>query len=385
MPPKADATRKNFEAGKCRGWTTGDHGRKVRVFAERGRLKVTYRPSGRPRPVQDTLFLSDSPELRQKATAAAVVLAEKLRAGKARAEAGAKGAGAADLTVFKACSLYMARIPGWEDALFGKTASEIVAWWHRLPESVRTSNNVPGPASAWTDVYAFRRLWKDPRFAKDRLVLDIEPGDGTGHFNDRVAAGAKPRTPSNDLDRLSCAFRYVRDQHRKTIGLLFNPLEGRKVDRTRARIPMWPKDQVPKLWRAARARAARGRGWHVLPGALFASSGRRLGSMRALTAADHVTVLERQADGRWRWRGLVTWRAEAAKGEQYGRGDEVRPLTHMHLVALRYCRRFRPNPLGLDYPLLWQGVNPTREVPQGTMWKQLESARKAAGIPKVEG
>ncbi|HET7321676.1 MAG TPA: site-specific integrase [Longimicrobiaceae bacterium] len=371
MPRPAKETRDNFEAGKCSAWSAGAHGRKVRVYARGGKLWMRFkRPDGRRTPVE--VFAADTPALRQKAAASAAKIAERLRSGQQQdTERAEKGAD--ELTIFDVVLLYMRRAPGFPAELFdpkGRGVKRAVEdWYAQLPESVRKDATVPKAKTLWTDVYGFLRLFRDPRFARTRKVMSLDPADGTNYAKETAAGGGSPRTPVNDVDRLSCAIRYVQTQYRRTYGIPYNPLEGRKVDRTRAEVPEFSDEELRKLYVAARQGEPGPGQWQVQAAVRIASSGRRIGSILALTAADH----DLEAN-------TVTWRAAEAKGEGYGRGDETMPMTALHREAVEWLLAEHPNPLGAEHPLLWMRGDPERHVAETTIDQQFRRLEKAAGV-----
>ena len=362
-------TRANFEAGKVDAWTAGEHGATVRVFVEAGKVKVRFRNRSKQLRKR-TLYAAATSETRRLAAAAAQATADALRAGLVAEQPPANGE---DTTIGRIAELYMARVPGFPKEAMGWTRTRNEAWYETLPEDVRAAKTTPSCGTVWTDAYGFRRIFADPRFAPDRRVGDLEPGDASTYAADYIAGGKSPRTATNDLDRLSCAIRYVVVQHRKTVGLRYNPLEGRIVDRTKADIARYTDEEGRKMREVAPELVER-RMWQVLVAAGIATSGRRIGSIVSLTLADH------DFDA-----GTVVWRAEHAKGEHYGRGDEVRPMTATHRQAVLWAAKHRPNPNGPDAPLLWQSRDARRRVPPATIWKQLMELEKKAGVPHIDG
>jgi len=363
-PAKED--RKNFEAGKVDAWSTGPYGARVRVIAQKGKLKVRFQDPQTGRTRQKTVFAADTGSLRKVVTRVAVEMTEKLRSGVEKdLEREAKGQ---DLTMRDCVILYLKRFPGFPEQLLAVTAAKLKEWYRDLPESIRKSANVPKEATLISDVYGFRRIMKDTRFRPDKRIVDLEPADATTYFNDSVAAGGSPRTGSNDMDRMSCAINYVIEQHQKTIGLERNPLKGRKVDRTKADIPQYSREERRRLLEAAPKLAAEGQ-WHVLVATGIASSGRRISAICGLTEGDHDFEA-----------GIVTWRAEEAKGEGYGRGDEHMPMTTQHRKAVLWALECFPNPLGADHPILYQVSKPRNLVPPQTLWGQLMRLEELAGV-----
>lgn len=372
MPRPAKESRENFVAGRVDSYSVGERGVTVRILVESGRIKVRHRDrEGRRR--QRSLFDADSPALRGQAVDVASAIVRRLKEGRA-AEEEERLAGDG-LTVFQAIKLYMARMPAFQERLLNAPLKEIKAWYAELPVEARS-------LALWTiisDIYGFRRLWKDARFAPGRLVEDIEPGDGSGYYADYVAAGNKPATAVNDLDRLSCAFRYVIQQHRRSVGLLYNPLEGRRVERKRTDVDAYDDEEVVALRKAALELAGDGE-WQVYAAVQIATSGRRIGSIRRLTLDDHDLEA-----------GVVTWLARNAKGEHYGRGDETRPMTAHHRRGLEWTLEHHPNPKGSGFPVLWRSggnhYEPAAEepVPYSTVHGQLQRAEKLAGVESRGG
>jgi integrase len=296
--------------------------------------------------------------------------AEELRSGGATEPVSSS---AESLTIRDVALYYLRRTPGFPDRLLEGTWQQIREWYESLSEEVRDTSTVPAFNSVWSDVYTFKRITRDPRFAWSRRILDLEPADATGYFNDYVARGRSKRTGSNDMDRLSTAIRYVIQQHRRTVGLQFNPIEGRKVDREKADIERYTTEEGKRMREAAPLLAARGR-WQVLVAAGAVTSGRRIGAVVSLTADDHDFE-----------KGTVLFRAEVAKGENYGRGDEPRPMSAIHRAAALWAIQHHPNPGGPGAPLIWQSRNPKRPVPQPTLWKQLIALEKLAGVEHKDG
>lgn len=350
------------------------------MVAEKGKLKIRFKDPRSGRKVQRTLFEADSLELRKKAAAVAVAAAEKLRSGsRQQAEMGAESADA--VTVERVALLYLRRAPGFPEEILqgrrsgygGGVSGQVNKWYAAQPESVRKAATTPKVKSLWTDVYAFLRLFKDPRFARGRPVMDLEPGDVTQYVaaapDDKVR-----RTRVNDTDRLSCAIRYVMQQHRKSVGLPFNPIEGRIVDRTKANVDAYDDRDRRKMLDALAKGEPGPESWQIRVILGIASSGRRIGSILALTAADH----DLEAN-------IVTWKAEFAKGEGYGRGDEVMPMTPLHREAVEWALANHPNPAGPDAPLVYQRDDTSKPFGAPAADKQLKRLEKAAGVESREG
>jgi integrase len=378
-PRPAKHSRENFESGKVDRWAAGAYGHKVRLFVKAGKIKYTYKDPKTGKKPQRTLFHADTPALRKKATASAVAFAEKLRAGAAK-DAEREGKEAGEFTIYDVVLLYMRRAPGFPESIlsgapteYGKGISKQVEnWYHSLPEAVRESKTVPKPKTLWADVYHFLRLWKDPRFARSRKVMDLEPADATNYVAGADTAPQR-RTRINETDRLSCAINHVMRQYRKTVGLPYNPLEGRTVDRTRPDIPPYEDGEIAKMLDTLEGGDWKENKWQIRGILGAASSGRRIGAILALTEADHDFEA-----------GTVCWEAEHAKGEGYERGDEVLPMTALHRAAVLWCVEHHPNPKGPDAPLFWQQTNPSLPIPQALADRHLKELEAAAGVEHLD-
>lgn len=343
--------RKRFVTGRADAWSTGGHGATVKLFAKAGKLKISWQNPVSKKSKQKTLFSADSQELRERAARYAVTHSEKLRAGEIGSEEARVLPTVDELTIFDVCLLYMERIPGFPASLLDETEAKVEAWHAALPEAVRASETTPSAGTVSKDVRSFQHLWRatyEERgrvvqpFARTRKVSEIEPGDSTKLMAADVARGRSPRTVANEHDRLSAAFRYVVRQHRRSVGLLYNPIDGRIADRTKARIPRYTPEEIQKLLAKAREWLRKGRRWQLFVALGLSSSGRRVQSLLGLTAADH----DFEAN-------TVLWRAKYAKGENYGRGDSLRPMTSLHRSAALWAIQNRPNPVGPEAPLLW--------------------------------
>lgn len=390
---RGDDPRKAFEAMKANAWTAGGYGYAVRVFAEHGKLKVRYQVPASGKQKQRTLFGADSRELRKRAAGIALAKSEELRAGVA-AVVEKESRGWEDLTVFDVALLYMQRAPGFPAWIFDAEAagrgaergkrvtvySACVDWHASLPKAVRESATCPAPATLYSDLYAFRRIFRHPLFPRTRRLATLEPADATAYAAQVTGKGGSPRTPVNDMDRLSCAIRHVQQQYRKTYAIPYNPLDGRIVDRARAEVPEYTEAEITALVEAARAGRPSPGYWQVHGLVRIARSGRRVSAMLALTAADHELVPSPDAPHGW-----VTWQAEHAKGKAYGRGDQRFPMTALHREAVDWLLAEHPNPLGPEHPLFFSVRRPELAVVEQYVDRQLKVLEKAAGVKHLDG
>lgn len=385
MAKKSEDPRKAFEAGKSDRWSAGEYGCKVKVFVKSGKLKMSYQHPDTGRPKQRTLFGAVTPDLRKRAAAIALKKSEELRAGVA-AQIERLNRGWEELSIFDVAHLYMQRAPDFPAWIFdaeerGKSIYRAVVEWHEaLPPAVKNSPTTPSPKTLYSDVYAFRRIFQHALFPRTRKLCTLEPADATNYAAQVAAKGGSPRTPVNDMDRLSCAIRWVQTQYRKTYGIPYNPLDGRVVDRTRAEIDMYTEEETRKLVAAARAGKPSVGYWQVHAVIRIARSGRRVSSMLALTAADHDLTRSKDAPHGW-----VMWRAEEAKGKAYGRGDQRFPMTALHREAVDWLLEHRPNPMGAEYPLIYRVRNPTLPVLEQFVDKQLKVLETTTGVEHKPG
>lgn len=381
---KQDKERARFEAGTADSWSTGGYGHTVKLFSKAGKLKISWQDPRLKKSKQKTLFSTDSQELRQRATRYAIFHAEKLRSGELGEDSSApKRKTLENLTMEDTALLYMQRVPGFHVDLFDCYESQIKAWYRSLPESVRKMETTPEEATICRDVRVFRHLFGAcypdagelvTPFGRERLVKDIEPADSTKLMGYEISQGRSPRTVANEHDRLSAAFRYVVSQYRKSVGLLYNPIDGRIADRTKANVPPYTPEEIARLLAKAKEWIEIGRMWQVFVAVGISSSGRRRGSILGLTESAHNFKA-----------GTVTWLKRYAKGQAYGQGDQVRPMSAMHRQAVEWAIKHRPNPNGPDAPLLWMTDDPTLPIHENHLafqWKQLE---KAAGVTYIKG
>jgi hypothetical protein len=170
-----------------------------------------------------------------------------------------------------------------------------------------------------------------------------------------------PSTVATDFSRFHTAIRYCKTEYPELWGTLIDPLEGIVVQRSGEPVPEVTPDQARRLIRAFREGLPQS--WRVLATTVFAAeSGRRVGAIganRHEARADALCASDfQQENGRW----TVTWRAAAAKGQNYGRGDDTLTATYTMVVIYRWLRRYHPNPLGSNAPLIWSPKDPSRPV-----------------------
>lgn len=387
MARPAKKTPENFITGKVDAVSVGAYGRTVRVFVEGDCIKLSYQDPKTKRPRQQTPFKSDTPVLREKALAVAAKISDRLKEQKAAAEEMRADGGrewpprVEELTILDAAKLYMLRVPSFPVDMLERDSGGFAAlkrWHAELPEEIRSAETTPAYSTLEKDVTSFRALFRHPLFPRDRLVEEVEPGDATKYSADWVLSGRSPRTSSNHTDRLSSAFRYVMQQHRRSVGLKYNPIDGRRVDRNKARIPPFTPEELQKLRKAAWEN--RKKRWRVYVYVGLSSSGRRSGAMLNLSTTDHDFTPKDGAPY-----GTVRWRARFAKGENYGRGDSIRPMTRLHRRVVEWAIQHHPNPAGPEHPILWMPHDPTRHIEAQLLGRDLRKLHRLAGVEYIKG
>jgi hypothetical protein len=373
--------RREFVRGVRNRWNAGGYGYTVTCVAKNGCLKLKWT---RPQRKQETIFKSDSPSLREKLTNVASLKALKLRSNddstatrpKVKAEPPPEAA-----TVGKAWLYFLQdRWPGIPDPVVHGGRKEVREYY--LAMSAAEREQVSDPDYLLSVLLAMRRITAFPAFATNRLISEIEAIDWTKYTQWRrtqaVTKSGKPyayNTIVTDFTRFNTVLTHCRTKRRLWWRNVLDPLEGADVIRQDAELPEITEEQCEAL--ILTLRKGLPRTWRALAAVLFAyASGRRIGAIGAdrlgfetdgLCATDFITHNERLH---------VVWRAEAAKGEAFGRGDEMIPASWTLAAAYRWLRRYYPNPIGPEHPLLWAPEDPERPVTYAALNKVFKKAWK---------
>lgn len=381
---KSRETREAWEAGRVDGWSYGERGVRVRVTVHKRGIRISHQDPVTREPTPKQLFPRDTPANRRKAAETAVLVSEALRK---RAEEHAsrdEAVSGATLTLPGCLLLYMQRFPGFAPEMFAWKCKRLREWHTALPEQVRASEVVPSAETLVADLSAWRRLLPMPVF--DRPLADIDLAEINRAYQDLLGSGYSPRTATNTMARASAAVNWVQRHHRRRVGALINPFLGAAMDRSTAQVPEYTPAEVRKLRAAAAECIRQGRFWQLFAFVGIASSGRRIGSVLALTPEDHDWTPRWGETGEllpWR----VTWRADVSKGGGYQRGDEVRPMTRAHADAVLWCYQTRPNPIREgrpSLPLLWSGDG-SEAITQDSLAYQLRRVEELAGVASIRG
>lgn len=373
--------RREFVRGLRDCWNAGGYGYTIKCVVENGCLKLKWT---QPQRKQETFSETDSPSLREKLTdvASLKVLRHRSSTGRTAARAKANPEPQPEIaTVGKAWLHFLQdRWPGIPDPVVHGGRKEVREFYLAMSEAEREL--VSDPDYLLSVLLAMRRTTAFPAFRPDRLISEIEPIDWTKYTQWRriqaLTRSGKPysyNTIATDFTRLNTVLTHCRTKHRRWWGNVPDPLEGADVVRQDAELPEITEEQSVALIRTLRKGLPRT--WRALAAVLFAyGSGRRIGAIGAdrlgfetdgLCASDFIT-----RNGRLH----VVWRAEAAKGEAFGRGDEMIPASRTLAAAYRWLRRYYPNPIGPEHPLLWAPEDPERPVTYAALNKVFKKAWK---------
>jgi hypothetical protein len=256
-----------------------------------------------------------------------------------------------------------------------------------LSRDPRARKVMPSFDYAYGILTAARRLDRDGVLPFDCNLDRVEPGIITDYLQEAVVTGSSAHTMASYFRRFRTATRSFKKKWPRRWAKRYDPTEG--VDRPSTKgiePPEIGEERAEQLTVTLRA----GKEWRALAAVKIArASGRRIGAIGArrqgtqldappLCASDFMV----SSDGKL----LVTWRADAGKGGNYGRGDEVQVCPRELAVVYRWLRLHHPNPLGPGHPLIWDAEDPAR----GTAYDEISHAFERAwlatfGTPKPEG
>ncbi len=377
-----EVERQQFIRGERNRWDAGGYGFTVTCVATSGRLKLKWT---RPRRKQHTVFDRDTPSLREKLTDVASAKALKLRAG----ELSQAGPGSADAeprtepaTVGVAWLHFLHdHWPGITAAVIHGGRKEVREYYLGMKKAERELAGDPDYLLSM--LIAMRRVTAFPAFAPNRAISEIEPIDWTRYTQWRrtqaLTRSGKPfsyGTIATHFTRFNTVLTHCRTKRRRWWGTVPDPLEGADVVREDVELPEITEEEAVALIRVLRAELPGT--WRALAAVRFAyASGRRIGAIgadRLGFECDGLSATDFTNNGRL----YVTWRAEAAKGGAYGRGNETIPTARSLSTTYRWLRRFHPNPLGPEHPLLWAPRDPERPVTYAALNKRFKKAWKDA-------
>ena len=399
--PKEQA-RQEFIAGRVHKWPAGEYGYTVNCHAERGKLLIRV-----TQPTRRQWVLpgeGDTPERRQKLTEIAMRRVIDWRSGKVAlgpsvGTQSMKSTGVmpsreekAPLPrVGEAWDYYIeSKWPGLPKGYQDWGRLDVRRYYESLEEADRA--RVPSPDSLLAILQSRRRVTAYASYEPDRPIREIEVGEWMSYTNWRRVdpagrqASGQPYSYGSiatDYGRFRTVLAYNRKSRPRWWGATPDPLDGADVVRVDPKVPEVGEDRAKDLLRALR----KSRSWRTFGAVMLAhGSGRRIGAIgadRLGFSADGLRGSDfRYIDGRL----YVTWRAEAAKGEGFGRGDEILPATRTVAVAYRWLRRCHPNPLGPEHPLLWSPQDPSQPVSYAALNRNFKATwREAFGEDAPKG
>lgn len=396
--PKEEA-RQNFILARTDHWNAGEYGYTLKCVAVEGVLKLKF-----TQPIRRQWTLpgeGDTAERRKLLTELAMRHMLDWRTGRlaqpadpthepeTRAEAEREERAPALLeeasvpTYGEVWRRYIkAKWPGISDDFASWGRSEVRKYYTTMP--AEDKKRAPSPNSLHPVLQSMRRVTAFPAYAPDARVTDSEPGDWTAYTNwrrthpDGKQPDGKPYsygTIETDYGRLHTAIKFCKAQYRKWWNGAPDPLEGADVVRITADLEEIGEERAQILTRTLRRMGA----WRALAAVMFAGgSGRRIGAIGSDLNGFDADALRGSDFEVIHGKLHVTWRAEAAKGEGFGRGDDTLLASRSVALAYRWLRRFHPNPLGPEYPLIWSPADPTTPPSYASLNKAFKDAWRHA-------
>jgi hypothetical protein len=274
----------------------------------------------------------------------------------------------------------------WDAYLKGKLGTlppGVLGWGRReleefyLSRAPRARKAMPSFDYVYGVLTAARRLDRDGVLPLDCCLDRLEPGTITDYLQQAVVNGSSAHTMASYFRRFRTAICSFKKKWPRRWARRYDPTEG--VDRPSTRgiePPEIGEERAERLSDALR----NAKEWRALAAVKIAhASGRRIGAIGArrqgtqldappLCASDFMPG----PDGKL----LVTWRANAGKGGNYGRGDEVQVCPRELVVVYRWLRMHHANPLGSEHPLIWDAEDPKR----GTAYDEISYAFERAWL-----
>lgn len=352
--------RRAFVNGESDKLRLGGYGGTVTVRIVAGGIRLeTTRPRRRQR-----MLRPNSRTMRELAVRAVETVFEKLQGlpSKRRVEAPPpKPRQAGLITPRDVWLAYLRRRLGSipEEEVLGWGRGDVVAHLKRLSPSARRAAGSPN--NIYSVILAARRLHRDGVVPLDADIETIQPGALDAWAMDQLGRGASPHTVTTYRGRFQAAVRRYMEAWPHEWGDRIDPTRGVcEIPTEHIRPPEIGEDRAARLLAALRARGE----WRALATAMIVhATARRVGSVSGARVDLHLDApplcandFRRAEDGVLE----VVWRADAQKGNAYGRGDVVQPATRQLELAYRWLTRFHPNPLGPKHPLIWSADDPTR-------------------------
>lgn len=372
-----ELSRKRFLDGEVDRLRLGGYGGTVTITAVGTGLRIqTTKPTRRQR-----TLTPNSRAMREQAVRLADLMLERIRGRRPTAQSGRAEEIRAPSPLLTPRDIWT----GYLEHLLGAVPQDVLDWGRRDIEAflraltLSARRAAPTCDSIHTIVLAARRLHRDRVVPLDADFDMLEPGDINRYAKRALMAGASPHTLSTYLGRFRTAIRTFREEWPRKWGDRTDPMARVKPIKTsHIKPPEIGEEQALVLMRTLRDMGD----WRTYAAAIIAhESGRRIGAIGAereglhldgppLCAKDFASAEDGTLE--------VTWRAVAQKGEAYDRGDVTLPATRRLAQTFSWLQREHANPLGPEYPLIWDERDPRRAVSYSRLRYQFRKAWKRA-------
>lgn len=378
MSHNLDRMKQRFIDGELTELSLGAYGSTVRVIqrGDRVTMKVTT-----PRQKQKSLSPNCRSVRKLAIVTAEVIVSRKQRLPSKRTpKVSSPRMGAAGVLTPKDIWLsYLSmRVPGIPDNVFTWGRRKVSAHIAALPPGARERSF--STHYMYSVICAARRLDRDGAVPLYADVSDIQPGDLDRWITKTLASAPQDSswTAKTYIRRFQSAVRFFRRKWPHQWGDRRDPTEGVTQVTTRH---IKPQEITEERAAAILARLRRQGAWRTFAAAMIAhESGRRIGAIAGWYQGMHLDApplcasdFRKDPTGQLE----VIWRADAQKGKGYGRKDEGHPATRRLRLVFRWLRRFHPNPLGPDHPIIWDADDPTRAEKYDRLNRALSEAWRA--------
>ena len=343
----------------------GGRGSRVDVYADAARGQVVLKRVTRPR--KEKTIGPNTRAVRKKAAQLGQHLVAHMldyAAGRRSVEQeGPRPTGR--LTVEEVWQLYLkTRLPG--------IPGDSLRTWNRRAVTVFLSDQKARKGartmtvdSLVTVLQCARRLDAAGVFPFGAEIGELQPGEIERASLARIGE-VSVQTIRTDLGRMRTAIRHLMTKWPKLWGDRSNPLAApiEFPDTDGGEPPPEVGEDMAKAILAELKRSGPWRAWATC--AILFHTGRRVGAVSGDREGLHLDEPPLTGDD---LRGKpggpivgIVWRARAAKGRAYGRGDVEMPVTTPLSDILLEVMREHPNPLGSAHPLIWSPRDPSRAV-----------------------
>jgi len=237
-----------------------------------------------------------------------------------------------------------------------------------------------------TLLQAMRRLHRDGVVRLDMDFDRIETGALNQWALDAMTGGHSPHTVSTYLRRFRTAVVNFKKNYPSRWKGRTDPTENlRRINTRHIKPPELSEEEALALIEKLLELGS----WQAAGTAMVAlSSGRRVGAISGGRRGMHIDAPPLRADDVTTGedgRREVTWRADVQKGKAYGRGDVDQVAPQLLVNALDWLTQEHPNPLGPQYPLIWDEKDPTRPASYSAISRAFNKAWLAIHGTKERG